>query len=91
MSLKFIYGRAGSGKSRFCLYDMKSRIEAGQKNKLVLLVPEQYSLQAEKNLVHIMENKGTLQADVLSFKRMAYRVFNEVGGITSSYLNQASK
>lgn len=91
MSLRFIYGRAGSGKSHFCLNDIKSRIDGGATNPLILLVPEQYSLQAEKNLIKALGNKGIIKAEVLSFRRLAYRVFDEVGGITFPRINPASK
>ncbi|HOJ08965.1 MAG TPA: helicase-exonuclease AddAB subunit AddB [Clostridiales bacterium] len=91
MSLRFIYGRAGIGKSYYCLNEIKSRIESGAANSLILLVPEQFSLQAERNLVKTMGSGGIIQTEVLSFRRMAYRVFNEVGGITFVRINSAGK
>ncbi|MGI6124986.1 MAG: hypothetical protein ACOYIG_12540, partial [Acetivibrionales bacterium] len=51
MSLRIIYGRAGSGKTHFILDEIKSRIEEKSAKSLVYLVPEQFSFQAEKNLV----------------------------------------
>jgi len=50
MSLRFIYGRAGSGKTRFCLEEIKSRITSKATHPLVLLVPEQFTFQAEETL-----------------------------------------
>ena len=91
MSLRVIYGRVGCGKSRFCLDDIKNRLDKGGENPLILLVPEQYSLQAEKNLVETVEAGGIMRADILTFRRMAYRVFNEVGGIAKSHVNSAGK
>jgi len=91
MSLRFIYGRAGTGKSFFCLNDIKSRLEQGDDRRLILLVPEQFSLQAERNLIKTVGAEGILQAEVLSFRRMAYRVFNEVGGLTRPHINPAGK
>jgi ATP-dependent helicase/nuclease subunit B len=91
MSLRFIYGRAGSGKSYYCLNDIKERMDRGITNPLVLLVPEQFSLQAERDLVKTMGTGGIIKTEVLSFKRMAYRVFNEVGGITHTRINSAGK
>ncbi|NSW89199.1 MAG: helicase-exonuclease AddAB subunit AddB [Firmicutes bacterium] len=91
MSLRFIYGRAGSGKSYYCLNEIKSRIDSGKTNSLILLVPEQFSLQAERNLVKTIGTGGIIKAEVLSFKRMAYRVFNEVGGLTYTRINSAGK
>ncbi|WP_125151978.1 helicase-exonuclease AddAB subunit AddB [Clostridium rectalis] len=91
MSLRFIYGRSGSGKSYYCLQDIKRRMERGYKNSLILLVPEQFSFQSEKNLLHHVGEEAISRAEVLSFKRMAYKVFNEVGGITHKHMNDSGK
>lgn len=91
MSLRFIYGRAGSGKSHFCLNAIKKRIDEGADNPLILLVPEQFSFQAEKNLIKTIGEAGMLKAQVLSFRRMAYKVLNEVGGLTKKHMNASGK
>ncbi|KRU24205.1 ATP-dependent helicase/exonuclease AddB [Clostridium sporogenes] len=91
MSLRFIYGRAGSGKSQYCLNSIKNRIEEDIDRPLILLVPEQFSFQAEKNLIEVLDEKTGFKTQVLSFKRMAYRVFNEVGGITAKHMNESGK
>lgn len=87
MSLRFIYGRAGSGKSRYCLDSIKKRIERGTKSPLYLIVPEQLSFQTEKNFIQVVGTGGIFKAEVLSFKRMAYKVQSEVGGITKEHMN----
>jgi ATP-dependent helicase/nuclease subunit B len=91
MSLRLVYGRAGSGKSSFCLNDIKAKHNDGENTSLILVVPEQFTLQAEKNLVKAMGSGGIMRAEVLSFRRMAYRVFNEVGGIVRRHINSAGK
>ena len=91
MSLRLIYGGAGSGKSTYCLKEIEKRIEAGFEGSLILLVPEQFSFQAEKNLIKIVGEKSLLKAQVLSFKRMAHFVSNEVGGMTHIHINTAGK
>lgn len=91
MSLRFIYGRAGSGKSHFCFSDIKKKIENNHKGLLMLLVPEDFSFQAEKRLLSAVGEKGLMQARVLSFKRMAHAVFGEVGGLTRRYMNGAGR
>ncbi|MFL0197537.1 helicase-exonuclease AddAB subunit AddB [Clostridium sp. WILCCON 0269] len=91
MSIRFIYGRAGSGKSYYCLEDMKRRVQEDSGRNLILLVPEQFSFQAEKNLIKSIGEKGTLKAQVLSFRRMAEKVFNEVGGGIRKHINDAGK
>ena len=91
MSLKFIYGRAGSGKTHFCLEEIKSRIRENTSKPLVLLVPEQFTFQAERDLISVLETGGIMKTEVLSFRRLAFRVFNEAGGITYPHIHSAGK
>ncbi|NTW05495.1 MAG: helicase-exonuclease AddAB subunit AddB [Peptococcaceae bacterium] len=91
MSLRFVYGRAGSGKTRYCLEEIKSRIAGGAQEPLVLLVPEQYTFQGEKDLITLLETGGILKTEVLSFRRIAYRIFHQVGGITYPHIHSAGK
>lgn len=91
MSIRFIYGRAGSGKSYYCFEDIRKRIHEGSNRNLILLVPEQFSFQAEKNLIKTIGEKGILRAQVLSFRRMAEKVFNEVGGGIKNRINNSGK
>jgi len=91
MGIRFIYGRSGSSKSTYCIEEIKSRLEEGVDYPLILLVPEQFSLQAEKNLVAATGRGGIIGCEVLTFRRMAYRVFNEAGGLTKKRLNPAGR
>ncbi len=91
MGLRIIYGRAGCGKSRFCLEEIRQRLARGGDTPLVLVVPEQFTLQAERNLIKTIGSGGILRAEVLSFRRMAYRVFSEVGGVARKHLTLAGK
>lgn len=91
MSLRVILGRAGSGKTSLCLSEIKARIEEGSEHPIVLLVPEQFTFQAERKLVSVLETGGILKTEVLSFRRMAFRIFNEAGGITYPHIHQAGK
>ncbi|MCL1997087.1 MAG: PD-(D/E)XK nuclease family protein [Defluviitaleaceae bacterium] len=75
MTLNFILGKAGSGKTAHILQEMITK-EIEGKSSIVFLVPEQYSLQAEKD---ILSRKTATAINVLSFKRLAYRVFAETG------------
>ena len=91
MGIRFIFGRAGTGKSRFCLEQIKKKIENGSNRKLILLVPEQYTFQSEKNLLDMVGESGLLTAEVLSFKRMAHIVFDECGGRTNIRMKDSGK
>lgn len=87
MALRIIYGRAGTGKSRFCIEQIKKKIE--DNNKLVLIVPEQFTFQTENRMLEEIGERYVLKAEVLSFKRLAYKVFNSCGGNTKSLMSDA--
>jgi ATP-dependent helicase/nuclease subunit B len=92
MTLRFIAGRAGKGKSYYIYNEIKRHLqEAGRKGKLILLVPEQYTLQAERDFMDKTGLEGIMQLEILSFSRLAQRVFNEVGGITRVIINEQGK
>lgn len=80
MPLKFVFGPSGSGKSSY-LYQhvIRESMKYPERNYIVL-VPEQFTMQTQKDLVMMHERKGIMNIDVLSFARLAYRVFEETGG-----------
>ena len=91
MGIRFIYGRAGSGKSTYCLESIKNRLNDNNDNKLIYLVPEQYTFQRETMLLKDVGEEGLLRAQVLSFKTMAQRVFEECGGRVHDRMRDAGK
>ena len=76
--LKLILGRAGCGKTTTVL---KRLCQAGQERRQVLMVPEQQSHQAERALCKAGGDEVSLYAEVLSFSRLANRVFLAAGGV----------
>ncbi|MCH5265025.1 MAG: PD-(D/E)XK nuclease family protein [Lachnospiraceae bacterium] len=91
MSLQFIVGGAGSGKST-CLYRMISREAAEHREKnFIVLVPDQFTLETQKTLVQQSGRGGILNVDVLSFHRLAYRVFEEVPALRKTVLEDMGK
>lgn len=89
MSLRLIYGRAGTGKSYYCYKEISKTINA--KEKIYIITPEQFSFTAEKKLLNSLKTKAVINAEVLTFDRMAYRVMNEVGGATQVNLSKTGK
>ena len=91
MALQLIFGGSGAGKSHFLFeHIIKESMENPQKNYLVI-VPEQFTMQTQKELVMRHPRGGILNIDVLSFERLAYRVFQEVGANTRSLLEEIGK
>ena len=89
MSLRLICGRAGTGKSDFCLDEIKKNINGNR--KIYIITPEQYSFTEEKKLLAKLESGSTMNAEVLTFARMAYRLLNDVGGVTKTNLSKSGK
>ena len=81
MSVRFVVGRAGSGKTWRCLEAVRAalREDAAHGGRLILLVPEQASFQMERALVETPDVPGFTRCEVLSFQRLAYRIFAETG------------
>ena len=91
MALQFIFGGSGSGKSHY-LYE--HIIELSGKNpgqNYMVLVPEQFTMQTQRDLVLMHPNKGIMNIDVLSFGRLAYRIFEETGKGKTPVLDDEGK
>lgn len=84
MGLRFIYGTAGTGKTTYCFNEIQNIIN--NENKIYIITPEQFSFTAEKKLLDIVPSGAAINAEVLTFNRMAYRVFLEVGGASKTIL-----
>ncbi|EXX84568.1 ATP-dependent helicase, partial [Paenibacillus darwinianus] len=81
MALRFILGRSGAGKTRFCLEDIRAELkERPDGAPLILLVPEQATFQTEYALARTPGFAGTIRAQALSFRRLAFRIMQETGG-----------
>ena len=88
--LRLITGLAGSGKTDRINSEIKTAVEARQKGN-VLLVPEQYSHEAERELCQRCGDALSLYAEVLSFTGLARKVAATVGGTAVNYLDKGGK
>lgn len=92
MTLRFIIGRAGAGKTRACLDAVRGELRTRPAGPpLILLVPEQASFQTEYALAATPGMPGFIRAQVLSFRRLAYRVLQEVGGAARAHIGELGK
>ena len=84
--LTLILGRAGIGKSMYVMNDIRRRGEAGETG-LLLIVPEQYSHDAERQLCVVCGDGLSMYGETLSFTRLCGRVFSETGGAAEYVLD----
>ena len=79
MSLQFYFGASGSGKSKKLHEDI---IEASGKKpdtNYLLIVPDQFTMQTQMDLVVEHPQHIIMNIDVLSFGRLTHRILEEVG------------
>lgn len=91
MSLKFIMGRSGSGKSYRLYHEIIEKSMEYPDSGYLVLVPEQFTLQTQKDIVTMHPLKGTMNIDILSFMRLAYRIFDETGKDNRKILEDTGK
>lgn len=77
--IRLITGPARSGKSHAVYQEFHDKICSGKAEKAILVVPEQYTLEAEKQYLDHSKAPGILGAEIISFKRLCFRVLEEVG------------
>ena len=91
MSLQFITGGSGAGKSEYLSRLVCEESVRRPHDNFIVVVPEQYTMETQKKLVHMHSRKGILNIDVVSFERLAYKVFEELGGGNRPVLDDTGK
>lgn len=91
MSVQFVLGRAGSGKSEYIYKSILKEAHENPSKNYYLFVPEQYTLTAQLDLLSLSKTKALFNVEALSFSRFARRVFNELGTNTLDVLEDTGK
>ncbi|MBQ8278320.1 MAG: helicase-exonuclease AddAB subunit AddB [Roseburia sp.] len=91
MSLQFIFGNSGSGKSRYLYQQILEEAKKHPDKNYLILVPEQFTMSTQRELVQLQEAHAIMNVDVLSFARLAYRVFDELGKQNLMVLEETGK
>lgn len=77
--LQLVTGRSGSGKTEYVRRVLGTLAQQGE-NKLILIVPEQYSYDSERAMLKTFGNAAAQHVEVLSFTRLTDFVFRTTGG-----------
>ncbi|KMT23345.1 helicase-exonuclease AddAB subunit AddB [Clostridium cylindrosporum] len=91
MSLRFVFGRSGHGKSTYCFNEIKKGIEKKEGNRFILLVPEYLTFSSENTLLHTVSRDEDFRGEVLSFRTLGNRIFTEVGGLSHRHINSSGR
>ena len=91
MPLQFIFGPSGSGKSTYLYKHIIEESMRFPNQSYIVLVPEQFTMHTQKDLVTMHPRHGIMNIDVLSFGRLAYRIFEETGGESLPMLDDEGK
>lgn len=76
--LRLLTGKARSGKSQYIFEQIQKQDLAG--DKVYLIVPEQFTMEAEYELSQRLEKGVLLGVEVISFERMAFRLVDNARG-----------
>ncbi len=92
MSLQFVVGGSGSGKSQYVFRQIIKRANVEKRN-FIVLVPDQFTMQTQMDLCTNEENDrgGIMNIDVLSFSRLSHRIMEELGQSHGILLDDTGK
>ena len=82
--LRLIKGAAGTGKSSFIRREIAKLCEGNEAN-VILLVPEQFSFETEREFYELLGAERAGKVKVLSFMRLCDDVFRQYGGMAGDY------
>ena len=91
MSLRFYFGPSGSGKSHRIYEEIMQRAAQEPGRNFLIIVPDQFTMQTQKELVMRSDRGGILNIDVLSFGRLSHRILEEVGTKEMPVLDDTGK
>lgn len=91
MALKLFLGNSGCGKTEYMYQEVVRLAEADIRKDYLVVVPEQFTMQTQRKLVDLSTNHAIMNIDILSFQRLAYRVFDELGKHNIQILEETGK
>ena len=91
MSLRFYFGPSGSGKSHRIYEEIMQQAAQEPGRNFLIIVPDQFTMQTQKDLVMRSDRGGILNIDVLSFGRLSHRILEEVGTKEMPVLDDTGK
>ena len=91
MGLQFCIGASGAGKSERLYADVIRQSMEEPDTRFFIIVPDQFTMQTQKELVTRHPQGGIMNIDVLSFGRLTHRIFEETGSGRKPVLDDTGK
>lgn len=97
MGIRFVFGPSGSGKSNTVFHEIVEKSMEGcpegglARENYLIVVPDQFTMQTQKELVNMHPRGGIMNIDILSFSRLCHRILEEVGGEKQPVLDDTGK
>ena len=88
--LRLFTGKAGTGKTAAVISEIDAFVRRGRGGSM-LIVPEQYSHEAERELCRRCGDSLSLYAEVFSFTGLARRIMSRQGGAAASMLDKGGR
>ncbi len=89
--LKIILGPAYAGQSDMLCKELVERSAAMPASSFIAIVPEQSTLKMQRDVVKAHPAHAVMNIDIVSFNRLAHKVFDELGYQESDILNDTGK
>lgn len=91
MSLQYILGASGSGKSHYLYENVIEESIRRPDTSFFIIVPEQFTMSTQKKVIQMHPMHGIMNVDIVSFPRLAHRIFGETGVSTRQILDDTGK
>lgn len=92
MSLQMILGASGTGKSEYIYQKITEEACSHKDKRFFVIVPDQFTMQTQVDMVTKSgERGGIMNIDVLSFSRLAHRIYEETGAEGKLVLDDTGK
>ena len=91
MSLQFVYGPSGSGKSSYIQNRIIEDSIKDPARKYLLIVPDQFTMLTQVRMIELHPDHAFSNIEVLSFSRFSHRILEEVGGEDIPVLDDTGK
>lgn len=86
--LNIFYARESIDKEKFIYERIKTAMMSGQRRRFFVIVPDQYTLEAEKRAFHLLDAQGLMDVEIISMSRLGSRLLSQQGGSRNTFIDK---